>query len=44
MSQVQSEGARNLICHYLVIVLSGCLKYTPVVNILKYLSWHEICD
>ena len=35
MSRVQSEGARNLICNYLVMVLSCCLMYTPVINIPK---------
>ena len=44
MSRVQSEGARNLICHYFVMVLSRCVMYTPVINVLKYLSWHEICS
>ena len=44
MSRVQSEGARNLICHYLVMVLSRCLMYMPLINILKYLSWYEICS
>ena len=29
---VQSEGARNLICHYYTMVPSGCLKYTPPVD------------
>ena len=28
---VQSEGARNLVCHYLVMVPSRCLMYmTPI--------------
>ena len=29
---VQSEGARNLICHYLIMVPSGCLMYTPLID------------
>ena len=29
---VQSEGARNLICHYHMMVPSGCLKYTPPID------------
>ena len=28
----QSEGARNLICHYYMMVPSGCLVYTPPVD------------
>ena len=29
---VQSEGVRNLICHYYMMVPSGCLMYTPPVD------------
>ena len=29
---VQSEGARNLICYYDMIVPSGCLTYTPPID------------
>ena len=33
---VQSEGARNLISHYLIMVPSGCLMYTPHIDKYKY--------
>ena len=29
---VQSEGTRNLVCHYLVMVPSRCLMYTPPID------------
>ena len=29
---VQSEGTRNLVCHYLVMVPSRCLMYAPPID------------
>ena len=29
---VQSEGVKNLICHHLIVVPSGCLMYTPLID------------